>query len=60
VIIVDHDRLDVSPPPQVQLLEPWHEQHLLSKLPASTQLVIVLDYASAAQALYHRVVSWTN
>ena len=41
----------------VQLVEPWHEERFLDLLPHSTQLVIVLDYASQARPLHQRVQS---
>ena len=41
----------------VQLVEPWHEERFLELLPHSTQLVIVLDYASQARPLHQRVQS---
>ena len=41
----------------VQLLEPWHEEQFVALLPTSTQLVVVLDYASRSRPLYERVRS---
>jgi pyruvate/2-oxoacid:ferredoxin oxidoreductase alpha subunit len=39
----------------VEVLEPWSDQDFLARLPASTEFVVVLDYANAAKALHQRV-----